>query len=54
MPSGSSYGKSNKAMIFGAVLGSLGAIALVLLAVIIMLRYCRRKRMRGEKSDGTL
>ncbi|CAN7025783.1 unnamed protein product [Brassica oleracea var. botrytis] len=54
MPSSSSSGKSNKAMIFGAVLGSLGAIALVLLAVIIMLRYSRRKRMRGEKSDGTL
>ncbi|RID44306.1 hypothetical protein BRARA_I01111 [Brassica rapa] len=54
MPSSSTSGKSNKAVIFGAVLGSLGAIALVLLAVIIMLRYCRRKRMRGEKSDGTL
>ncbi|KAF8093551.1 hypothetical protein N665_0383s0176 [Sinapis alba] len=54
MPSGSSSSKSNKAMIFGAVLGSLVAIALVLLAVIIMLRYCRRKRTRGEKSDGTL
>lgn len=53
MPSGSS-GKSNKMMIFGAVLGSLGVIALVLLAVIIMLRYRRRKRMGGEKSDGTL
>ncbi|KAJ0265455.1 Bulb-type lectin domain-containing protein [Hirschfeldia incana] len=38
MPTSSSSGKSNKAMIFGAVLGSLGAIALVLLAVIIMLR----------------
>ncbi|KFK25384.1 hypothetical protein AALP_AA8G106700 [Arabis alpina] len=53
MPSGGS-GKSNKMMIFGAVLGSLGVIALVLLAVIVILRYQRRKRMRGEKSDGSL
>ncbi|ESQ50536.1 hypothetical protein EUTSA_v10023125mg [Eutrema salsugineum] len=53
MPSESS-GKSNKLMIFGAVLGSLGAIALVLLVVILILRYRRRKRMGREKSDGTL
>lgn len=53
MPNGSS-GKSNKTMIFGVVLGSLGVIVLVLLVVILILRYRRRKRMRGEKGDGTL
>ncbi|KAF8093549.1 hypothetical protein N665_0383s0174 [Sinapis alba] len=54
MPSGSSSGKSSKVMIIGAVLGSLGVIALVLLAIILILRNLRTKRMRGEKSDGTL
>ncbi|KAG2302969.1 hypothetical protein Bca4012_061325 [Brassica carinata] len=54
MPSDSSSGKSNKVMIIGAVLGSLGVMALVILAVILILRNLRRKRMRGEKSDGTL
>ncbi|KAL1224989.1 G-type lectin S-receptor-like serine/threonine-protein kinase [Cardamine amara subsp. amara] len=51
-PSGNT--KSNKAMIFGAVIGSLGVIVLVLLVVILVLRYRRRKRMGGENSDGTL
>ncbi|KAF8118264.1 hypothetical protein N665_0005s0032 [Sinapis alba] len=55
MPSGSSSGrKRNKAMILGAVLGSLGVIALVLLVVNLTLRYRRRQGMIREKSDGTL
>ncbi|CAH8341716.1 unnamed protein product [Eruca vesicaria subsp. sativa] len=54
MPSDSSTSKSNKVMILGAALGALGVIALVMLAVILILRNRRRKRMRGEKSDGTL
>lgn len=54
MPRNSPSGKSNKVMIIGAVLGSLGVVALFLLAVILILRSLRMKRMRGEKSDGTL
>ncbi|KAJ0265454.1 G-type lectin S-receptor-like serine/threonine-protein kinase [Hirschfeldia incana] len=54
MPSDSSSGKSSKMMIIGAVLGSLGVLALVMLAVVLILRNLRMKRMRGEKSDGTL
>lgn len=54
MPRDSTSGKSNKVMIIGAVLGSLGVVALFLLAVILILRSLRMKRMRGEKSDGTL
>ncbi|CAN7025781.1 unnamed protein product [Brassica oleracea var. botrytis] len=54
MPRNSPSGKSNKVMIIGAVLGSLGVVALVFLAVILILRNLRMKRMRGEKSDGTL
>lgn len=54
MPRNSPSGKSNKVMIIGAVLGSLGVVALVLLAVFLILRSLRMKRMRGEKSDGTL
>ncbi|XP_010489461.1 PREDICTED: G-type lectin S-receptor-like serine/threonine-protein kinase At2g19130 [Camelina sativa] len=53
IPNGSSS-KSNKAIIFGAVIGALGVVVLVLLVVILVLRYRRRKRMRGEKGDGTL
>ncbi|WZZ12920.1 hypothetical protein YC2023_106009 [Brassica napus] len=53
MPRNSPSGKSNKVMIIGAVLGSLGVVALVLLAVILILKSLRMKRMRGEKSDGT-
>ncbi|ESQ28669.1 hypothetical protein EUTSA_v10018192mg [Eutrema salsugineum] len=49
-----SSGKSNKVIILGTVLGSLGVIALAMLAVILTVRYLRRKRMGGEKSDGTL
>ncbi|CAE5989629.1 unnamed protein product [Arabidopsis arenosa] len=53
IPNGSSS-KSNKMIIFGAVLGSLGVIVLVLLVIILILKYRRRTRMREEKGDGTL
>ncbi|KAJ0241973.1 G-type lectin S-receptor-like serine/threonine-protein kinase [Hirschfeldia incana] len=52
MPSdSSSSGKSNKAMIVAAVLGSLGVIAFVISVVSLILRYRGRQVM---KSEGTL